>query len=74
MYFTQEKKIEENGNTASIDLGLNNLATITYNNGYNPEIINGRPLKSINQFYNKKKDIFKVNYKVINKLVKEYVN
>ena len=58
MYFAQEKKNEVNGNIASIDLGLNNLATITYNNGYNPEIINGRPLKSINQFYNKKKGYF----------------
>ena len=57
-YFIQEKKIEANGNIASIDLGLNNLATITYNNGYNPEIINGRPLKGINQFYNKKKGYF----------------
>ena len=52
VYFKQEKKIEVNGNIASIDLGLNNLATITYNNGYKPEIINGRPLKSINQYYN----------------------
>ena len=47
-----------NGNIASIDLGLNNLAPITYNNGYEPEIVNGRPLKSINQFYNKKKAYF----------------
>ena len=58
VYFKQEKRIEENGNIASIDLGLNNLATITYNNGYEPEIVNGRPLKSINQFYNKKKAYF----------------
>lgn len=41
---------------AGIDLGLNNLATVTSNiNGLNPIIINGRPLKSINQYYNKKK-------------------
>lgn len=38
-----------------IDLGLNNLATITNNIGLKPIIINGRPLKSINQYYNKKK-------------------
>ena len=38
---------------ASIDLGVNNLATIVYPNS-KAEIINGRPLKSINQFYNKK--------------------
>lgn len=45
-----------NGNTiASIDPGLNNLATVTLNNGNQPFIINGKPLKSINQYYNKKK-------------------
>lgn len=38
-----------------IDLGLNNLATITNNIGLKPIIINGKPLKSINQYYNKKR-------------------
>ncbi|MBQ9014238.1 MAG: IS200/IS605 family accessory protein TnpB-related protein, partial [Bacilli bacterium] len=38
-----------------IDLGLSNLATITNNIGLKPIIINGKPLKSINQYYNKKK-------------------
>ncbi len=41
------------GKIASIDLGVNNLATIVYPNSQT-EIINGRPLKSINQFFNKK--------------------
>ena len=41
---------------AAIDLGLNNLAALTSNQfGFTPLLINGRPLKSINQFYNKKK-------------------
>lgn len=41
---------------ASIDPGVNNLATVAFNtNKYKPFIINGRPLKSINQYYNKKK-------------------
>ena len=40
---------------ASIDLGLNNLAALTSNQpGFIPLLINGRPLKSINQFYNKR--------------------
>jgi putative transposase len=40
---------------ASIDIGLNNLATVTTNQpGVNPLLVNGRPLKSINQFYNKR--------------------
>ena len=39
---------------ASIDLGLDNLAAITSNQrGFQPLLINGRPLKSMNQFYNK---------------------
>ena len=41
---------------ASIDLGLNNLVALTSNqSGFTPLLINGRPLKSINQFYNKRK-------------------
>lgn len=53
VYFKQEKESKDKNIIASIDLGLNNLATVTYNNGYCPQIINGRPLKSINQYYNK---------------------
>lgn len=44
------------GRIAGLDLGLNNLATLT-SNVANPIIINGRPLKSINQFYNKHKAV-----------------
>ncbi|MEG3925460.1 MULTISPECIES: transposase [unclassified Microcoleus] len=41
---------------ASIDLGLNNLVALTSNQpGFLPLLINGRPMKSINQFYNKRK-------------------
>lgn len=36
-----------------IDLGLNNLATVVSNTEMTPYIINGRTLKSINQYYNK---------------------
>jgi putative transposase len=39
---------------AGIDIGLNNLATVT-SNQINPFMINGRPLKSINQYFNKKR-------------------
>jgi putative transposase len=38
-----------------IDLGVNNLVTASNNIGEPPFIINGRGLKSINQFYNKRK-------------------
>ena len=41
-----------NGRYAGIDLGVNNLAAVA-TNVCEPIIINGKPLKSINQFYNK---------------------
>ncbi len=44
---------------ASLDLGVNNLVTLVDNKmgkeNREPIIINGRPIKSINQFYNKKR-------------------
>ena len=53
VYKVEEKKLKpNNGRYASIDLGLNNLATVS-SNVVKPFIINGRPLKSINQYYNK---------------------
>lgn len=39
---------------ASIDLGINNFATVT-SNVTTPFIINGKPIKSCNQHYNKQK-------------------
>lgn len=41
---------------AGIDIGVDNLATITSNKpGFTPLLVNGRVLKSINQYYNKRK-------------------
>ena len=42
-------------NVLSIDLGLNNLCTGINNAGLRPFIINGKIIKSFNQWYNKKK-------------------
>lgn len=42
-------------NIASLDLGINNLLTSVNNAGVRPFIINGRPLKAFNQWYNKEK-------------------
>lgn len=51
--YRKEPKVQVQGSKAvGIDLGLNNLATVGTNYG-NPFIINGKPLKSINQYYNK---------------------
>jgi putative transposase len=52
-YKKAEKASVQNNNYASIDIGVNNLATVT-SNVFKPIIINGKPLKSINQFYNKR--------------------
>lgn len=47
------KEHKHRGRYASIDLGINNLMTLS-SNVIEPLIINGRPLKSINQYYNKR--------------------
>ena len=44
----------ESSRIASIDLGVDNLVTMTNNIGLNPIIINGKGIKSINQYYNKR--------------------
>ena len=55
IYEIKESEIREDNNRyCGIDLGLNNLATVT-SNVLKPYIINGRPVKSINQYYNKKR-------------------
>ena len=46
---------EDNYRYASIDLGVSNLCTLTTNVETNPVIYNGRQLKSINHYWNKKK-------------------
>lgn len=53
LYEVEEKKYINNNRYCSIDLGINNLCTIG-SNVIKPIIINGKPLKSINQYYNKK--------------------
>ena len=69
VYTVKEKElIEDNGNYASIDLGLNNLAAVTSNiKGFKPFIISGRPLKSINQYYNKNLALYSSELEIKNK-------
>ena len=41
---------------ASVDIGVNNLVALTSNKiGFIPRLVNGRPIKSVNQYYNKRK-------------------
>lgn len=50
-------------NSVGIDLGVDNLATITSDKpGVKPIIVNGRCVKSINQYYNKKLGELKSEY------------
>lgn len=66
-YETESIPIKEfNDRFAAIDLGLNNLFTVVSNVG-KPRIFNGRPLKSINQFYNKRKSELQSVLEVRNK-------
>lgn len=59
MEIVYETEVCENSDVskriASIDMGVDNLVTLTNNIGIKPFIINGKPLKSINQYYNKQK-------------------
>jgi putative transposase len=57
IYDYKEKELKPNNKSyCSIDLGINNLMTVTSNKqGIQPFIVNGKPLKSINQYYNKTK-------------------
>lgn len=55
IYNKPEEQLKiDNGKYAAIDLGVNNLATVTSNvEGFIPFIISGRKIKSVNHKYNK---------------------
>ena len=64
MKYVKENEIKkDNKKYYSIDLGINNLMTITSNTGLNPSIVNGRPLKSMNQYFNKSKAFYQSELK-----------
>lgn len=62
----------DNGRYIGVDLGLDNFATITNNCGLIPLVINGKGLKSINQYYNKQISRYRSIAKRVNKL--DYTN
>jgi len=57
VYEQEEKQAPVNpAYYAGIDIGMNNLVALTSNKlGFRSVLVNGRPVKSINQFYNKRK-------------------
>jgi len=70
VYFKLEKELKpDNGSYASIDVGINNLMTVAFNDKtIQPLIVNGRPLKSFNQYFNKKLASIKSELEVKNKV------
>lgn len=64
--------VKDNGRYLSIDIGVDNLSTITNNFNETPVIVNGKGLKSINQYYNKSLAHYKSVTKMLNK--KNYSN
>ena len=78
IYNYEYPELKSNNNFVGVDIGLNNLATVGGNN-IKPIIINGRPLKFINQYYNKKLSKLKTrrdkcNNKNVNKKKIETLN
>lgn len=55
VYEIQEPPLTKSRRCAAIDLGLNNLGALTFNFSKQPILVKGTPLKSINQYFNKKK-------------------
>ena len=56
VYESPEVELIESEWVAGIDLGVDNLVALTSNQlGFKPLLVNGRPLKSRNQYYNKLK-------------------
>lgn len=52
IYEVEDVLLKHTGNYAAIDLGVDNLASITFSNGINPLLVKGSKIKSINQGYN----------------------
>lgn len=82
IYEKKEKKEKITGNMCGIDLGINNLMAVAANEpGIRPLLINGKPLKAMNQFFHKKTSNLKrgskrfdiLNHKRNNK-VKDYMH
>lgn len=74
VYNKKEKDLmPDNGNYLGVDLGLNNLASCVSSNGL-CFIVNGKPLKSINQYYNKKVSFLKSKLKGNKQVSKQIVS
>lgn len=61
-----KEQLPNNNRFMSIDLGVNNLASIVTNTSNKVVLVDGKKLKSINQYYNKKNAKIKSQLKKIN--------
>ena len=55
LYEKKEAEPAAQGVVMGLDLGVDNLIAAAWNSSHPPVVISGRPLKSMNQYYNKKK-------------------
>ena len=53
IYEVETVPLKHTGNYAAIDLGVDNLASVTFSNGVQPLLVKGSKTKSINQGYNR---------------------
>ena len=53
LYEKEEAGAVDSDTVMGIDLGVNNLAAAVWDSDMEPVIVNGRPLKSMNQYFNK---------------------
>lgn len=53
IYEVKEKSLRKNHKYAGIDLGVDNLAAVTFSDGTNPLLVKGLKVKYINQGYNR---------------------
>ena len=53
IYNQPTASLQTGSNIMSIDLGIDNLATMTFSESNDCYIVNGKPLKSVNSYYNK---------------------
>lgn len=65
--YTYDYNLDKN-RKVSIDLGLNNFATVVNNIGVTPIVINGRGIKSYNCYWNKRISKLKSIAKIVNDL------
>ena len=67
IYEVKEKSRKANNDRyLSVDIGLNNLAAITNNFNGEQWLISGKPIKSVNQYYNKLKSYYQSKSKLLN--------